>query len=90
MRASFCLRREQGIGALFVGARNVRFSPEMLGGSDICLMFQAGTDLEYLSKHGKDGSYEHVLMGQALRNLSKWALKHSCPRHRVPAALHLG
>ena len=43
----------------------------LFGGSDICLMFQEGVNVEYLPARGDDGSYEHVLMGQALCNLGR-------------------
>ena len=43
----------------------------LFGGSDICIIFQADVKVEYLPKRNADGSYDHILMGEALCNLSK-------------------
>ncbi len=43
----------------------------LFGGSDICMVFQEGVSVEYLPTSDGNGSYEHVLMGQAFANLSK-------------------
>ncbi|MDO4798253.1 MAG: phosphatidylserine decarboxylase [Coriobacteriales bacterium] len=42
----------------------------LFGGSDICMVFQDGVDVEYLPTEN-DGSYDHMLMGEAFANLSK-------------------
>ena len=57
-----------------VGARVEKGDPLgyfLFGGSDFCIMFQAGVNVEYLPKRKRDGSYEHILMGEALCNLSR-------------------
>lgn len=41
----------------------------LFGGSDICLMFQEGVEVEYLPAPNGDGTYAHILMGQAYCNL---------------------
>ena len=43
----------------------------LFGGSDICMVFQEGVKVDYLPVQKSDGTYDHVLMGQPLANLSK-------------------
>ena len=43
----------------------------LFGGSDICMVFQEGVKVDYLPAQNADGTYDHVLMGQPLANLSR-------------------
>ena len=43
----------------------------LFGGSDMCLVFQEGVNVEYLPVKNAEGKYDHVLMGQPLANLSR-------------------
>lgn len=42
----------------------------LFGGSDICMVFQKGVNVDILATEDGDGGYEHVLMGEAYANLS--------------------
>ncbi len=43
----------------------------LFGGSDICMVFQEGVNVNYLATPKSDNGYEHILMGQPLADLSK-------------------
>ena len=60
--------------SVLVGAHVEKGDPMgyfLFGGSDICMVFQAGVNVDYLPVQKSDGTYDHVLMGQPLANLSK-------------------
>ena len=42
----------------------------LFGGSDICMLFQKGVNVDYLAPENGSSGYEHVLMGEAYANLS--------------------
>ena len=57
-----------------VGAKVEKGDPMgyfLFGGSDICMMFQKDVKVEYLPTPNEDGTFDHILMGEAYIDLSK-------------------
>lgn len=42
----------------------------LFGGSDICMVFQKGVDVDFLATEDGNGGYRHLLMGEAYADLS--------------------